>query len=81
MLKEAMSCWCAGQAFTYGAAGVGAAVEERARHPHDLSLHLPHTGKDVRVKRVAPRKISINLGTVGRILHERQIFTRTEGAI
>lgn len=53
--------------FTYGATGVGSAVKKRARHPHDLRLHLPHAGEDVRVKRVAPCEISINLPAVGRI--------------
>lgn len=53
--------------FTYGATGVVSAVKKCARHPHNLSLHLPHAREDVWVKRVAPCKISINLGTVGRI--------------
>lgn len=36
-------------------------MKERARHPHHLGLHLPHAGEDVRVKRVAPRKVTVNL--------------------
>lgn len=62
-----MSCTEAWAELTYGATGVGAAMKERARHPDDLGLHLPHTGEDVRVKRVAPCEVSVNLETVGKI--------------
>lgn len=69
---------CMDPRFTHCATGVGSAMEKCARHPDDLGLHLPHAREDVWVKRVAPCKISINLGTVGKYLHELQIFTRTE---
>lgn len=65
---QVLSCTvCWPPMFTYGATGVGSAVKKRARHPHDFRLHLPHAGEDVRVERVAPCKISINLPAVGTI--------------
>lgn len=48
---------------TYCATRVRSTMEECARHSDNLCLHLSYTREDVRVKRVAPCKISIYLAT------------------
>jgi len=50
---------------THRAAGLWPSVEQGAGHPHHLRLHLAHPGEDVRVERVAPRKVPVNLGGWG----------------
>lgn len=68
---------------TYCATGVRSTVEERARHPDNLCLHLSHAGKDVWVERVAPCKVSIYLGSEEgeqKVTKEVKILTVTHKA-
>lgn len=46
---------------THCATGVRSTVEKCTSHSYDFGLHLSYTRKDVWVKWVAPREISIHL--------------------